>query len=149
MHAITSRFIYVALALVIIFALAQVFYYFKFKRKPNLTDVDKSLWQIRLDSVFLGALLFVAMLYLPTTGFYRDIDISPAGREAAFQNLVHNQQRIGNQLDELREVLYIVFMMSMMYLFGVGTLIRRVWNDRHKHASENDPSVKKPLGLET
>jgi hypothetical protein len=149
MNAITGRFINVALALVIIFAVPQVFYYFKFKRNVNLTDVDKGLWQLKLFSIFLGVLIFVAMLYLPSTGFYRDIDISPAARETAFQNLVQNQQRIGNQVDQLREVLYIVFMIAMLYLFSVGTFMGRVWKDKQKRATDKDPSVKKPLGLET
>jgi len=115
----------------------------------NLTDVDKGLWQLKLFSIFLGVLIFVATLYLPSTSFYRDIDLSPAARETALQNLVQNQQRIGNQVDQLREVLYIVFMIAMLYLFSVSTFMGRVWKDKQKRAAAKDPSVKKPLGLET
>jgi|GEM_PF-5240590 hypothetical protein len=148
MHLLTSRFINVALALTIVFALAQAFYYFRFRRKLSVTDVDKNLWQLRLFSLFLVALLFFAMLYLPSTGFYRDIDPSPDARETAFQNLLANQRRIGAELDQMREVLYVVFMMSMMYLVAIGTFIGRIWRDRQKRGSANDPAVKKPLGLE-
>ena len=148
MHWLTSRFINVALALTIVFVLAQVFYYFRFRRKANVTDIDKNLWQLRLFSAFLAALVFFAMIYLPSTGYYRDIDLSPAARETAFQNLVANQQRVGEQLDQLREVLYVVLMMSMIYLFAIGTFIGRIWQDRRKRVSANDPAVKKPLGLE-
>lgn len=148
MYLVTSNFSNVALALMIVFAVVQVCYHFTFKRKANVTDVDKNLWQLRLFSGFLAALIFLAILYLPSTGFYREIDLSPAARETAFQNLVYNQQHIGTQLDQLREVLNVVLMMSMIYLFGIGTFIGRVWRDRQKRASANDPAIKKPLGLE-
>jgi hypothetical protein len=148
MYLVTSKFINIALALTIVFAVVQVCFYFTFKRKANVTDIDKNLWQLRLFSGFLAALIFLAILYLPSTGFYREIDLSPAARETAFQDLVYNQQRIGDQLDQLREVLNVVFMMSMFYLFGIGTFIGRVWRDRQKRASANDPAIKKPLGLE-
>lgn len=148
MYLVTSNFSNVALALMTVFAVVQVCFYFSFKRKANVTDVDKNLWQLRLFSGFLAALIFLAMLYLPSTGFYRDIDLSPAARETAFQNLVYNQQRIGTQLDQLREVLNVVFMMSTIYLIGIGAFIGRVWRDRQKRASANDPAIKKPLGLE-
>jgi amino acid transporter len=149
MHAITSRFANVALALLIVFALTQVFYYFKFKHNVNLTDVDKSLPRLRVFSVLLGTLIFMAMLYLPSTGSYREVDLSPAARETAFQDLVHNQERIGNQLDQFREVLSIVLMISVMYLLGVSIFIGHAWKERQKRVSDKDPSVKKPLGLET
>jgi len=147
MRTFISSFLNIRLALVIVFALVQVVYYFKMRRKPNVTEIDKNLWQLRLFSGFFAALIFLAILYLPSTGFYHDIDPSPAAREIAFQDLVHNQARIGNQLDQLGQVLYIVFMMSAMYLVVVGSFIGRVWHDRQKRAAADDPAVKKPLGL--
>jgi len=35
-----------------------------------------------------------------------------------------------------------------MYLVAIGTFIGRIWRDRQKRGSANDPAVKKPLGLE-
>jgi hypothetical protein len=69
-------------------------------------------------------------------------------RETAFQDLVYNQQRIGAALDELREVLMGVFIMSMGYMFGIVKFSGLVWRDRQKRAAANDPALKKPLGLE-
>src|SRR5215207_8409077 len=107
MYLVTSNFINIALALTIVFAVVQVCFYFTFKRKANVTDIDKNLWQLRLFSGFLAALIFLAILYLPSTGFYREIDLSPAARETAFQDLVYNQQRIGDQLDQLSYFLFL------------------------------------------
>jgi hypothetical protein len=148
MHVLTSRFINVTIALTIVFALVQVFYYFRFKRKGSFTDLDRNIWKLRLLTGFFAALLFCALAYVPSTGFYRDIDLSPTARETAFQSLVTNQQRIGEQLDQMREVLYVVLMMSMMYLVAIGTFISRIWHDRQKRVSAEEPAVKKPLGLE-
>jgi len=47
------------------------------------------------------------MLYLPTLGFDSDIDTSASARETIIQNLVQNQQRMGHQIDQLREILFI------------------------------------------
>lgn len=146
MHSITSSFMNMALVWVVVFFLVQVFYYFKFRGNVNLSDFDKAFWQLRLFTGFLGALIVIAMLYLPTTGFYSDIDISASVRETAFQDLVRNQQRMGNQLDQLREVLYFVFMMLMVYLFGAATLMGRIWRERQRLASVDKPAIKKPLG---
>lgn len=148
MKLVTSNFTYVALALTMVFVIVQVCYYFRLKRKANVTEVDKSLWQLRWFSAFLAALILLAMLYLPSAGFYRDIDLSPAARETAFQNLVYNQQLIGTQLDQLREILSLVFFISMFYLSGIGAFLGRVWRDRQKPDSADDRAIKKPLGLE-
>src|SRR5690349_4511402 len=147
MHLISSRFIAAAVALMVVCALAQLFYYFRFKRNLNVTEIDKQLWQLRLFSAFLGLLLLMAMFYLPTTGIYRDVDLSPAASEAPLQTIVHNQQRVASELDQMRDVLNVVFMVSGLYLFGIGTFIARVWSDKQKRAAANDPKVQKPLGL--
>lgn len=149
MLGITTRFINIAIVFIIAFVLVKLFYYFKFKRDVNLSDVDKALWQLRLSTVFLAVLIFVAMVYLLSTGFYGDIDLSPSARETAFKDLVWNQQRMGNELDELKEVLFIVFMWLMLYLFGAGDFVGRLWRERQRLASANNPAIKKPLGLET
>jgi hypothetical protein len=134
MHSITSSFTNMALVWAVIFILVLAFYYFKFRGDANLSDFDKAFWQFRLFTCFLGALIAIAMLYLSTTGFYSDIDISASARETAVQDLVRNQQRMGNQLDQLREVLYIVFMVLMVYLLSAGTLMGPLWRERQRPA---------------
>lgn len=149
MHSITASFINMALVWAGVFILVLAFYYFKFRGDVNLSDFDKAFRQFRLFTFFFGALIAIAMLYLPTTGFYSDIDMSASGRETAFQGLVRNQERMGNQLDQLREVLYIVFMMLMLYLVSAATLMGRLWRERERLAFVDKPEIKKPLGLET
>jgi len=148
MRSITSSFMIMALVLTVIFALVQLFY-FKFRGYGSLSDFDKAFWHLRLFTLFLAALIFIATLCLPTTGFYSEIDISGSARETAFQDLVRNQQQMGNQLDQLREVLYFVFLMLMVYLFGVAAFMGRLWRERQRLAFVNKPENQKPLGLET
>jgi hypothetical protein len=133
----------------LIFILVLAFYYFKFRGDVNLSDFDKAFWQFRFFTFFLCALMAIALLYLPTHGFYSDIDISASARETAFQDLVRNQQRMGNQLDQLIEVLYIVFMMLMVYLLSAASFMVPLWRERQRLAFVNKPQIKNPLGLET
>jgi hypothetical protein len=131
------------------FILVLAFYYFKFRGDVNLSDFDKAFWQFRLFTFFLCALIAIAMLYLPSVGFYSDIDIAASARETAFQDLVRNQQRMGNQLDQLIEVLYIVFMMLMVYLLSAASLMGPLWRKRQRLAFVDKPEIKKPLGLQS
>jgi FlaA1/EpsC-like NDP-sugar epimerase len=149
MHLITSSFMNMVLVGTVVFVLVQVFYYFRFRGDVNLSDFDKSFWQLRLFTFFFGALIVIAALYLPATGFYREIDISATARETAFQDLVHNQLRMGTELHQLREILYVVFIVLMVHLFGAATLMGRLWRERQRLASADKPEIKKPLGLET
>ena len=149
MHSITSSFMNMALVWAVIFILVLAFYYFKFRGDVNLSDLDKAFWQFRLFTFFLGALSAIALLYLPTLGFYSDIDISASVRETAFQDLVRNQQRMGNQIDQLREILYIVFMVLMVYLLSAATLMGPLWRKRQRLAFVDKPEIKKPLDLQT
>jgi hypothetical protein len=148
MQTITSSFINVALGLTVIFALVLVFYYFKLRRDLSLTDVDKNLWHFKLSTLFLVALFFVAALYLPPTGFYSDIEVS-ALRETVLQELIQNQKRTGNQLHDLREILYILFIMLAVYFSSAATLIGGIQRERRRLASINNPATEKPLGLDT
>ncbi len=148
MHLLTSRLINIAIALTVVFALVQLFYYFRFKRQDTVTDFDRNLWKVRLLTGFFAAVLFCALAFVPSTGFYPDIDLSPTAHETAFKTLVTNQEHMGEQLDQMREVLYVLLMMSTMYLLAVGAFIGRIWRDRQKRVSVEDPAVKKPLGLE-
>ena len=106
MYSITSSFMNMALVWAVIFILVLAFYYFKFRGDVNLSDFDRAFWQFRLFTFFLGALIAIAMLYLPTTGFYSDIDMSASGRETAFQGLVRNQERMGNQRPVERDLVH-------------------------------------------
>lgn len=149
MQSITASFINMVLVWSVIFMLVLAFNYFKFRGDVNLSDFDKSFRQFRIFTWFFGALMAIAMLYLPITDFYSDIDLSPSARETAFQLLVRNQERMGNQLYELREVLYIVLMMLMLYLISAATFMGTFWRERQRLAFVDKPETKKPLGLET
>src|SRR5688572_17377743 len=122
---------------------------FQFSGYGSLSDSEKAFWHLRLFTSFLAALIFLATLCLPTTRLYSQIDISASAREPAFQDLVRNQQQMGHQLDQLREVLYFVFLMLMVYLFGVAAFMGRLWRERQRLAFVNKPENQKPLGLET
>ena len=148
MQSITASFINMATVWGVICILVLAFYYFKFRGDENLSDFDKAFRQFRLFTFFFCALVGIAMLYLPLTGFYSDIDMSVSARETAFQVLVRNQERMGNQLGQLREVLFIVFTVLMMYLLGAATLMGPLWRKRQRLAFVK-PEIKKQLGLET
>ena len=135
MQSITSNFINMFLVWAVIFIFVLGFYYFKFRGAANLSDFDRAFRQFRLFTFFFGAWIAIAMLYLPTTGFYTAIDISASARETAFQDLARNQERMGNQLAQLREVLFTVFMVLMMYLLGVTGLMGGLWRQRQRLAS--------------
>jgi hypothetical protein len=149
MQSISSSFINMVLVWTVILILVLGFYYFKFRGAANLSDFDRAFRQFPLFTFFFGALVAIAMLYLPTPGFYTTIDISASARETAFQDLVRNQERMGNQLAQLREVLFIVFMVLMMYLLGVAGLMGGLWRQRQRLAFVHSPEIGKPLGLET
>jgi hypothetical protein len=134
MNSITSSFMNMALLWGLIFILVLAFYYFKFRGDVNLSDFDKAFWQFRLFTFFLCALMAIAMLHLSTIGFNSDIDVSGLARETALQDLVRNQQRMGNQLEQLREVLYIVFMVLMVYLLCAATFMGPLWRERQRPA---------------
>ncbi len=148
MQAITSSFGNIALVLIIVFAVVQVVCFLKLKR-DDLSDIDKALWQLKLCTIFMGVLIFAAVLYLPRTAFYSDVDLSTETREATLQNLARYQQRLGNDLNQLREILYIVFSVLAFYFFGVGSFLSLVWRERRKVTYANDPHIRKPLGLES
>ncbi|HWN09264.1 MAG TPA: hypothetical protein VNO50_08360 [Pyrinomonadaceae bacterium] len=148
MLAITSSFGNIALVLMIVFAAIQVIRFRKLKR-DHLSDIDKALWQLKLWTVFMGVIVFAAVLYLPRTGLYSDIALSAESREGALQDLVRYQQRMGNDLHQLREIFYIVFTLMAFYLFGAGTFLSLVWRERQTVTYANDPHTRKPLGLET
>jgi hypothetical protein len=91
--------------------------------------------------------LFAAMLFLPHA-FYRDINPSSA-RESAWNDLVLNQQRMGEDLRQFQEILSLVFMVSAAYLATAASLIGRMYRERRKKDLLDDPRLNKPLGLET
>ena len=141
----TWNFLNTTLGLAIIFAVIEVFFYFKLKRN-KVSDFDKCLWHLRLSTFLFVAVLFAAMLYLPHA-FYRDID--PTAGQNALRDLILNQQRMAEDLRQFQEILYLVFMLSVAYLATVATLIGRLYRERRKKDLLNDPQLKKPLGLET
>jgi hypothetical protein len=145
MFEMTWSFLNASLALAIIFALAELVFYFKFKR-DKLSSFDKSLRHLWLSTFFIVALLFVAVFFLPHA-FYRDIDPA-AGQEGAFRDLILNQQRMAEDLRQFREILHLVLFMSAIYLGTVAILIGRLYRERRKKDLLNDPRLKKPLGLE-
>ena len=149
MQSITSSFINMALVWAAIFILVLGFYYFKFRGAANLSDFDKAFRQFRLFTFFFGGLIAIALLYLPITGFYTAIDLSASARETVFQDLVRNQERMGNQLGQMREIVFVVFMVLMMYLLGVAGLLGGFWRERQRLAFVDNPKFKKPLSLET
>src|SRR5262249_17061274 len=107
MYQILPRFVTAAVALLVILGLVQLLYYFRFKHKASVTDVDKQLWQLRLFSGFLGVLLLMATVYLPARFPYSDIKL-PAESEAVLQTLIQNQRRIARDFDALLDVLNFV-----------------------------------------
>ena len=88
------------------------------------------------------------MLYLQGVGFYPDIDVSPAMRETAFQNLVQNQQKMGRVLQRFSEIVTLLFMTSSVYLFSVATFVGQLQREKRRRAFMNDAATKRPLGLE-
>jgi hypothetical protein len=146
MFPLTWNFLNTSLALAIIFAVVFVVFYFKLKR-DKVSDYDKCLWHLRLSSFWFVAILVAAMLYLPSA-FYRDINPT-SGQENAWRDLILNQQRMAEDFRQFREILYLVFMVSAAYLATVASLIGRLYRERRKKETLNDPRVKKPLGLET
>jgi len=130
-------------ALVIIFVLIETVFHFKLKR-DKVPDFDRSLSRLKHVTVFFAALLGVAGIFLPHS-YYRDINPEA---ENALRDLVLNQQRMAADLHQLREVLFVIITVSMLYAIGAATLIGTIYQERRRKEMLADPRLKKPLGLE-
>ena len=148
MFGITASFTNIAIMVTTVFLLVLLFNYFRLKRDVNLSDIEKALRHLKLSTGFLAVLIFVAMLYLQGVGFYPDIDVSPAMRETAFQNLVQNQQKMGRVLQRFSEIVTLLFTTSSVYLFSVATFVGQLQREKRRRAFMNDAATKRPLGLE-
>jgi cytochrome b561 len=141
-----SNFIYYFGILMIGFVAVRIFYYFKFKRDTRLTEFDKSLWEFKFASVLCAVLIYFCVFYLPLTGFHARISPSDS-QEKVVQQLVENQQKMGKEVDHLRQILYIAMFITAGYFFSVVTFIGKLQKTRQKDLIESDPTLKKPLGL--
>ena len=141
-----SNFIYYFIILMLGFVAVRIFYYFKFKRNSQLTEFDKSLFEFKLATIFCGILIYFCVFYLPFTGFHAG-SIPNDSQEKVLQHLIENQQEIGKEVDGLRQILYFVMFITAGYFFSVVTFIGKLQKPRQKDLIENDPALKKPLGL--
>src|SRR6266853_4192224 len=103
MFSTTPTFFKAILVLLGAFSIVKVFYYFKFKREAGLTDFDKSLRQLKLLSAFFAVFIFAAAVFVPIGGWYREIDLNRSSQDVA-RDLVSNQERMGKELPDFREV---------------------------------------------
>jgi hypothetical protein len=149
MKAITSSFVNVVCVLVAVSLAGGLLAYFIFKRRPGFSDIDEAFWKLRFLTIVFGALIYIGIVYLPSTGFYREVDLSPGARETAFQNLAHNQQRIGEQLDQMKGVLTLIFLFLIFYITATSSFVGRLKKERDRLVSAESPELKKPLGLDT
>ena len=140
-----SNFIYVFGILIVGFAAVRIFYHFKFKRDTRLTEFDKSLWEFKFASVLWAVLIYGLLLYLPST-YYPTIQPEDS-QEQIVRQLVRNQQDIAKDLSDFRQIFFFLMLATGGYIGSVGRFISKLQKERQKVLIENDPELKKPLGL--
>ncbi len=128
------------------YLLVRVFYYFKFKRDHELSEFDKSVWHLKLTSVFLAVLMYASFLYLPS-GFYELIDTKTSAPDVVVGQLVRNQTKMAEDIRQSLNIFYFLISLTAAYLIGVATFIGKSQNERRKAAAKNGSLNKKPLGL--
>jgi len=139
-----DNFFNVVFALAILTAIFQIVYHFISKRNPSISKFDKSFWRFVLGTVFYALLVLVAFLYLPQVG---SATIITDGDESTVQNLVKNQQKLNRDLEEFRDVVSLVLLMTALYAFSVVAILQQ-WRNERKKLLARDEAPTRPLGLE-
>ena len=140
-----SNFIYIFGVLMVFFVAVRIFYYFKFKRDTRLSEFDKSLWEFKFASGVCGLLIYLLVLYVPFTD-YSTVNLEDS-QEQIIRQLVRNQQDIGKDLSDSRQILFFIVLITIGYFKSVITFIGKLEKERQKDLIESDPQLEKPLGL--
>jgi amino acid transporter len=140
-----DNFFYVVLALAIITAIVQIVYHFISKRNPFISRFDKSFWHFVAGTVFYALLVLIAFLYLPRVGSDRVVTSGEEPTDLVVQGLVKNQQTLNRELDDFRDIVSVVLLMSGLYAFSVVGILQQ-WRSERKKSLSQDARTR-PLGL--
>jgi len=142
-----SRFFYVVLGLTAAVAIVRIVYYFRSRHDPSISDFEKSFRHFMFSSGYYAALVFTSVLYLPTVGIYPSINVQKVSTEVVLQQLIGNQERMGKQLEQIRDIVSFVLLMTAIYLVSFVSILRQLQNERRRSLSQNTGKTR-PLGLE-
>ena len=136
----------IVLALIVCAAIVQIIYYFVSKRNPLITRFEKSLWRFISFSVLYIILIFVSYLHLSTVGTSSLAPPANGSIEVVVQELAKNQQQMKIELEEFREVLLFVLLMTGIYVMSALNILQQLRYERKKSSQQ---TIKpRPLGLE-
>ena len=137
-----NRYFYIVFVVAAICVAAQIVYHFTSKRDPSISVFEKSLWQFGLATVFFAVLMLVSYVYLPYF-FTRTIPVAGQSTEVVLQRLVDNQQRLNQELEDFREVISVVFLLTGLYALSAIKFLTQ-WRSEEKKSRVSP----RPLGLE-
>lgn len=145
-------FFYFSLIAVICAVGVKIYLYFRYESSAEQTEIDKAVQRFKLGSfcfaviLYFGALFALDWIYIPT--------IYPDDPQATInEQLIENQEKIKDNLIDLRNFLFVVGIVGGMYIYAVGKFVEKLNDLRTGKSPDNDNDDddhinKKPLGLE-
>ena len=135
------------MVLAIAAAIVQIVYHFASKRNPLISKFDKSLWHFVCGTLFYALVVLISFLHVPRVGSGAVITARDELTEVVVQNLVKNQQRLNRELEEFRDLVSVVLLMTGLYAFSVVGILQKWRNERKKLLSQSKAQTR-PLGLQ-
>jgi CHASE3 domain sensor protein len=139
--------LYIVFAWLACFVAVRIGYYFISKRKPSLSEYDKSLGHFAIATVFYIILVFISYIYIGS--IVPSFSITPRADqpiEAVVQELVKNQQEMSQQLRAFKDILSFLLLMTGLHLMSAFSFFQEWRNERKKLSAP--PAKTRPLGLD-
>lgn len=141
------QFHHVIFFLAIIFVVVRLTYALKFKRDAKISTLEKTVWEFKFACGVFAIFVLAAMYYLPFPENYLSSNIESLPQDVALHQLVKNQQDIGKQFDQIREIVFYVLPVMFGFFWSVISFVGAVQNEWHKGTFASGPQRKKILDL--
>jgi hypothetical protein len=116
------------------------------RRYPNASDLDKALNHVKVEALFVAAVLMFLAFILPLPNYWEEIrpdDVSTV----AISKLVENQKIFQSNDYSTRNWIALVGFLLSFFLFDIHNLIRKIQDQRQRELEAGNPEAKSSVGL--
>jgi hypothetical protein len=125
---------------------SETYQYFKRKRYPNASDLDKAIWKFKAVTVGFVVTIIAMIVFLPSTNYSSSVGLSDP-QDVSLKKIVENQEKLFQSFNHSVQALRLMVIFVGGYVAAVLSFIRSVERFRQRDLENTNPETKKPLGL--
>ena len=137
--------LYIVVTLAIGLVVARFVYYRKTNDDPGVSEFEKAVWNFIFVTIFYAAAIFFALFFLPTVSSFATPTANQS-TEVVLQAVSRNQARMAEELQQFRDVMSFILLMTASYFAGVAGVLWQFQKEKRKSRLGN--VVVRPLGLD-